>query len=1736
MSLLSPTAASSMRSPSRSSGGSHLTSPAAPIVPHFDRYAGRPELDVASGAASVPPAGVGVHTSKKQRERTETARSVLSGMSWRFLTEGVMDERDYAPPPVLTQPAMDYVARLEKERAEAASRASNHSDRRGGIDSPEPSSLRRSVAGGSGFQTPTSASGAHGGNGSSSLLTGMLSPPLHSAYYSPPVAPAPLQGRKSAFEAQMNSPVAHLFAGGAFSFAAGSNSKQSRAQEALEDAQWKPPPPAVGPAGAPRSKSPLKRFDADTPVVRRAREAARNAKADYLQRHHPVNPVFNTPEMRNRLPPLAPVLTASQLNITTETQTRVEGAPMLGLGVTREAALAATSAAEIDDDPYSSFHPESTATSAPKRMESTYTGLEQAIIDMTAASIRESKAQALPRPTPQPKKKTKKSNDITAQFEKKQAALARKKAKDAAHAQAQLQAQHALAQQQQAAASSTTGLKIITDESHSHAVNTLTLTHEDGSPIIPPPAAAAEEKESLQKDLLVSLPLLPRMPTPRNQYSSESEDSTAYTSSSSSSSDAEADDFAEERAERVAQARAFHASLRTQDDASASEASSSVPGSSMGGRKGVSVGDQRPGDTPSASSLIVWRENHRVQAARDIPASVAAQLLAEPTAEDRMEQLQRMHRAEEEAEALAAAAEQAEAELEAEMKAMNDAATASAAAASNEPAPPTPQHIRFAQARDGLREFQPQDPQPLPASPFPMLVPGTPVLRPDPVPLIAASEYADPSRRFEAEHTPLLAKAAAIIDKEVRFDYLSQQAAKIAAAAAQKKAKADEAKVEEMLDSGGSRAAIHALLGGSRAVTTVVRPEFKFQLYPERGNKTEMREQLFAGLSADQQAKGVLSPQQKRRKEALARREAARAAREAASPSPSNPLPAFRPTHARPHAFDPLASSSFVPPVHITSPKKKLGAWYLPAKQWRSVEVARDNDEQRAREEAEEAAHERAEYEASLPRSMQEKSAWLRESIPTLFIASVYKGHLESISKAQQAAAAREAKELAAQERNAGYQFHRGKLPPGPGAGAGAGGRARGISAVLVTPPPATGATGATTVAGSLNSTTTSLGPVVRGGSATSTASSPTAAAAPSAAAVASVTPPDPLAHTPVRMPSYLETLIPLDSTDDRIVIVDFAPNTNKVAALAPILAEASKAATNSGVGGKGGKGWSKGGKSASASSASKAAEKALAAEEAAALLSNPNIAILQARAIAAAEAQAVRTATVGITGNSAARLTAMTASQQSKQREKLAPTSPSNGEAAPRSTPHFIPRTPPPPPDTTFKKARQSSHSISDMIVAHQSSSVAASLRESVTLSPEEVEAQAIMQQALERRRRNAATPQPRLPSSKTSRSSSRPGSASPSPRPSPRSGSAGEVRFAPLTSSSSAARHSASGKHGRHQSLSGSGISGTPIRSSKADRQAVSSRDSYDAALAGLATQSHHSHVFLPNVSAASAMGSNKERAAANVSMLTRLHEHAAELEKERVAAAAAALAGAGTGPNSSPRQSPKHLKQQSLGTVLTLATAHPAAAAAVAAASGSATGSPTLSALTLSSGIQSSSILDHREFAPDDQEYQHPLEVGMRREPRLLNFQIHLQQQQQRASVVATQQKQGEGMLSPAQLKTISMRRLAEGADEDADDDADGQQQGEDHEQEDRDAADEEAEEDEATRRRRSQESNRHWRPVHIAPVSISIDEMEGADIVIGGGGPRGWNTPMSPTHLSATTPLMSPASRTQLPQKD
>ena len=1701
-----------------------MPSPAAPIVPQFDRYAGRPDLDVTAGAPSVAPPGVGHGTAKKQRERAETARTVLSGMSWRFLTESVMDDRDYNPPSVLTQQGMEYVARIEKERAEAASRASNHSERRqGGGETPEPASLRRSS---SGFQTPTSATGA--ANPSSSLLSGLLSPSLHSAYYSPPVAPAPLQGKKSAFEAQMSSPVAHLFAGGAFSFAGGSNSKQSRAQEALEDAQWKPPPPAVGPAGAPRSKSPLKRFDADTPVVRRAREAARNAKADYLQRKHPVNPDFNTPEMRNRLPPLPPPLTASQLNITTETQTRVEGAPMLGLGVTREAAAAAAQAAEVDDDPYSSFGPEA---SAPKRMESTYTGLEQAIIDMTAASIRESKAQPLPRPTPQPKKKTKKSNDITAQFEKKQAALAKKKAKDAAYAQAQLQAQQqALAQQQQQQAPST-GLKIITDESHSNAVNTLTLTHEDGSPIIvaPPALPVVEEKESQQPKELISLPLLPRMPTPRNQYSSESEDSTAYTSSSSSSSsDAEADDFAEERAERIAQARAFHASLRNNDDAS--DASSSAPGSSMGARKGgVGFGDQRPGDTPSASSLIVWRENHRVQAARDIPASVAAQLLAEPTAEDRMEQLLRIHRAEDEAEALMAAAAQAEAELEAEMKAMNGAASASTDSnASNDPAPPTPQHIRFAQARDGLREFQPADPQPLPASPFPMLVPGTPILRPDPQPLIAASEYADPSSRFEAEHTPLLAKAAAIIDKEVRFDYLSQQAAKIAAAAAAKKAKADEAKIEEMLDSGGSRAAIHAMLGSQRSVAAVVRPDFKFQLYPERASKAEMREQVFAGLSAEHANKGVLSPQQKRRKEALARREAARAAREAASPSPSNPLPAFRPPHSRPHAFDPLAGSSFVPPTHLTSPKKKLGAWYLPAKQWRSVEVVRDNEEQREREEAEEAAQERAEYEASLPRSMQEKSLWLRESIPTLFIASVYKGHLESISKAQQAAAAKEAKELAAQERNASYAFHKGKLPSGP-----AGGRTRGISAVLVTPPTAAGATNpATTVAGSLNSTTTSLGPVVRGGSATSTASSPAAARTGSSTSAAATSvspfPSDPLAHTPVRMPSYLDGLIPLDSNDERTVIVDFAPNTNKVAALAPILAEAAKAATGGGIGtgaNKGGKGWSKHGKSA-ANSASTAAQKVLAAEEAAALLSNPNIAILQARAIAAAEAQAVRTATIGITPNSAARLTAMTASQQSKQREKLAPISPT-AEAAPRSAPHFITRTPPPAPDTTFKKAHQSSHSISDMILAHQSSSVAASLRESVTLSPEEVEAQTIMQQALERRRRNASTPQPRLPSGKPSRNSSRPGSASPSPRPSPRSGSAGEVRFASSPSHSSAVRHTAYAKqpHVRHQSLSGS-HGGSASRSSKSDRQSVSSRDSYDAALAGLATQSHHSHVFLPNVSPASAMASNKERAAANVSMLTRLHEQAAELEKERAAAAAAAAAG--SGPSSSPRQSPKHTKQQSLGTVLTLATAHPAVIAATAAASSSgsasasASASPTLSGVPLSS-VQSSSILDHREFAPDDQEYQHPLEVGMRREPRLMHFQRH---QQQRASIIAAQQQQqkGEGLLNSAQLKTIAMRRLAEGEDEDDDEDDGAQHRRQHSDEQQDDAADEEAEE--SDRRRRSQESNHRLRPVHIAPVSISLDEFDA----------KSWGSPLSPTHLSATTPLMSPAARTQLPQRD
>lgn len=161
------------------------------------------------------------------------------------------------------------------------------------------------------------------------------------------------------------------------------------------------------------------------------------------------------------------------------------------------------------------------------------------------------------------------------------------------------------------------------------------------------------------------------------------------------------------------------------------------------------------------------------------------------------------------------------------------------------------------------------------------------------------------------------------------------------------------------------------------------------------------------------------------------------------------------------------------------------------------------------------------------------------------------------------------------------------------------------------------------------------------------------------------------------------------------------------------------------------------------------------------------------------------------------------------------------------------------------------------------------------------------------------------------------------------------------------------------------------------------------------------HHSHVFLPNITLTAAQN-NKERAAANVSLLSRLHEQALEADaKAAKAAREDVAAGSSTG-----------------------------AASAGAERSGSGTGGLDLSSL-MSLGPQYSGQLDQRDFEADDQEYAHPLEVGMRREPRLMHFQLHRERQNAHARLSAT------AATTAGQTTQLSMRRMDDDDDHDGDD---------------------------------------------------------------------------------------------------
>jgi hypothetical protein len=690
-----------------------------------------------------------------------------------------------------------------------------------------------------------------------------------------------------------------------------------------------------------------------------------------------------------------------------------------------------------------------------------------------------------------------------------------------------------------------------------------------------------------------------------------------------------------------------------------------------------------------------------------------------------------------------------------------------------------------------------------------------------------------------------------------------------------------------------------------------------------------------------------------------------------------------------------------------------------------------------------------------MDRPLQEKARWLADNIPTLFISSVYKNHLEGLSRAQQATLEREEREARDKEKVSSYAVHRGRLP-GQGSISAASGlsntpvhaqthaRNGSISSNTEFFPP--------TPTHAANASNTAAAPgVLRNGS-------PALGTSASTGSLLFPTGPqfvDPLARVPVRMPTYLAPLIPLDPAHPETVIVDFAPGTNAIDTIGQTHAaggkkrergeQENKQPTRTSLRAR-----------ATAASPSQAKEEPLVNVPV-----NPNVAVLQARALAAADAMA-------------ARATSPTS------------TSPKRGVVAnPRSpSPNSKKRAAAGAAGDDSQPVRPSQHSV----VAHEVEGVtasfhsgeraasAAALPKDSELSIEDAEEKALLDAAENALRRRSALSKAPRGSAHRGRSGARPSS-----RPS--------------------------------RKVAGIGAGVTEAASAQV--------------IPGLAA-SHHSHVFLPNIAATAASNHNAERAAANVALLTRLHEQALELDtraaKERAAQQAAANYQA-------------HLSGHSLS------------ASAIAAASSGGPGVSVLpSGLSLGGdGSRGALVLDHREFAPDDQEYAHPLEVGMRREPKLMHFQQHRQSMaimQQFKTAVGRGRSGGKGpparpgaLLSNEELHAISMqRKLDEGTRED---DGDSGKQSTDEEEEGETATKPGATSPSAQGARRppvgaalsassSVVPSVASHSVRLSVSSLSVDEMSPGDLH------AMTRAPFSPTHEYAETP-MTPFTPTRiLPQ--
>jgi len=851
----------------------------------------------------------------KRKQRSEQARSVLSSMTWRFLTEAAVSDcpsprqsahdssqpYQYQPPTMLTKEGMEYMKRMDEANTYEAQSLS---------PTTVPSSSLSKCA------------------SLAALFTDVATPEqsaLHPLYRGQSRAPSGNESHARSRFSRFNP----------------NKKKEHGTDETIVEEHGQ----QASRSSASGSNTPPRQWYANTPLTKIEKYHRENAKHILLQTLHPVNPNVIPPSVRHALPPLPPPVHANQLNITTETNTRIDGLMEKQI----DAAL------EKERREHERSHPNSAGQHRPSGnggtggINSAYDDLVADIEAIATASIEQSQMQALPAAHP-----------TIDRLEEERARIRSKKL-----ARKKRQEERAKRQQE--------GGPSQTDEKQ---------------------APASNRREKDQNELVAARPVNPSDES-ASDIDSASDSDADHDEDDLMSSDGEYEnpdpEVRHERLERMI--KQYHdrimregREMSQRNDPHADRPNQrAMPGSYFSHSTASSSSGTNGGDgADGGERVILWRESGEgLKEATDLPPHLAKLLLNQPTADERLRRSREVKSIrivegdEEGAEAYSQSyshrdeAEDEDDDDDEHANPFERARTARTRRNSVESSRST--------LHEQNEEDEPTDPPS--SSRLSTHTLSNNVSR-NPSEPISPSSYADRSSQYESDRHRLAETMEELTNKSVRFEYEHEQKRKAKegedAAAAQGQAEG-EGETEEKAQ--------------TKPKPEAFRPEFRFRSSPptDAGSHARNADAIMAQLKA-LELKELRRKAKKKKAEAAARRLAMMPSR-------------FQVNGAsKPHPYDPATQSSFIAHQPIRRTKRTLGAWYIPRRKWRVKEIkARSNDDDDddldgADEEDEDG---RLISRHRFPRHLQEKQQALSDTIPTLFISAMYKAHLDKVSQEQ---------------------------------------------------------------------------------------------------------------------------------------------------------------------------------------------------------------------------------------------------------------------------------------------------------------------------------------------------------------------------------------------------------------------------------------------------------------------------------------------------------------------------------------------------------------------------------------------------------------------------------------------------------------------------------------------------------------------------------------------------------------